>query len=147
MNNSLETNKFRVILRSIALILVVTILQPQIVLFGRLGISSKCQDCSIWGDTFLDIVLFLILPLSIIYLVSKGLKLNVWLSTSIIVMYFAVLSFLKLTVPLFEDRIASWSTYSDEEAFSMALLTSFRSIFILSAVFFLLLARINRIRN
>lgn len=147
ISNSGSTN-LRSIFWTLGLIFLTSIFQPYIALFGRLGVSSKCIGCSVWDDTFFDIIVFAVVPISVFYLISIRLKLNKWLYSSVITAYFVVASFLTCTVPLFRDRIAAWSTYSDDESFYMAMMSSFLSMGILSILFLLLLVGINsRKRN
>ena len=136
-------NRKRSVLISIGIIVFVSMFQPYFVLITRYGPSKECWKCLIIEQTFLDSLFFLVLPMSMFYIGSKAIKLNSWIYTSAITVYFAIISFIKLTIPLFDDRIASWSTFSDGEVPFFAFLSAFPSLLILSILFFLVLRKVN----
>lgn len=68
--------KNKVIKRSVLLIGIVSILQPYIVLITQYGPSNECWKCLIIEQTFLTSVQYLLLPLTIIYLVTKRFRMN-----------------------------------------------------------------------
>ena len=57
---------------------------------------------------------------------------------------FAVLSFYKVTLLLFRDRIAAWSTFTEKEMFSSALIASFPTLLIQVVLITKILYKINR---
>jgi hypothetical protein len=72
------------------------------------------------------------------------LKTNRWIVSSILAAYFTISTFWFMTVPLFKDRYASYSTFSDEEIPISAGLMSFPSQIVLSLVLFMVIFRLNR---
>lgn len=137
-----RTNKG--IKRSLLLIGLVSIFQPYIVLMTQYGPSSECVDCLIIEQTFLDSLIYLLLPLTAIYLVLKKIGTNPIIQGTFVFAYFAPVSFVKITVPLFDDRIAAWSTFSDQEVWDSAMLMSIPSMLILAGLIIVILGRINR---
>lgn len=131
-------------LRSIVIIAIASLLQPYIVLFPFAGPSSACMDCLIIEQTFSIAVLYLILPLCFIYLITLKLKLNPVLQAVLIVVYYIPVSFVKLTIPIFKDRIAAWSTYSEDEIWHEALIFATPALLLVSLILFFLLNKANK---
>ncbi|MCT4560867.1 MAG: hypothetical protein N4A41_05770 [Crocinitomicaceae bacterium] len=88
--------------------------------------------------------MYLLLPLSTIYLVLKRLGINSFFQGLSVVIYYVPVSFIKITIPLFDDRIASWSTFSDQEIWDTAIYMAIPSMAILSSLLVLLLFLINK---
>lgn len=139
---SLINNK--AIRRSVLLISLVSILQPYIVLKTQFGPSNECWKCLIIEQTFTTSLMYLLLPLSTIYLVLKRLGINSFFQGLSVVIYYVPVSFIKITIPLFDDRIASWSTFSDQEIWDTAIYMAIPSMAILSSLLVLLLFLINK---
>lgn len=123
---SILTNK--AIKRSVLLIGLVSIFQPYIVLIIEYGRSNECWNCLIIEQTFMTSLVYLFLPLLAIYLLFKKLGANSFLIGFIVAAYFVPVSIVKITVPLFDDRIASWSTFSDQEVWDYAISMSIPSM-------------------
>ncbi len=136
--------KNKAIKRSALLIGLVSILQPYIVLGTQYGPSNECWGCFIIEQTFLTSLLYLLLPLITIYLVTKRLGINSILQGLLIVAYFTPVSFVKLTVPLFDDRIAAWSTFTEREIWSNAMFMAIPSMGFLSCFILVVIVIINR---
>lgn len=107
------------------------------------GLSSACPDCWIIEQTFPSIVLYLILPLCVLYILTQLLKLKPILKSILLVAYFIPVSFIKLTVPIFKDRIAAWSTYNDNEIWDEAVLQATPTLVLLSLGFMLAIFYVN----
>lgn len=60
------------------------------------------------------------------------------------VAYFVPVSFVKITIPLFDDRIASWSTFSDQEIWNTALFMAIPSMGLLACFILVLIGIINK---
>lgn len=142
-NTSLNSS----ITKSLLLLLFVSIFQPYIVLISKYDSSAACMDCSILEQTFIPSILFLALPLTLIYLATRYLAVHPIIQSLLLTIYFSLVSFVKLTIPLFDDRIAAWSTYSDEEVWLTAMLMAFLPLLALSTIIGLLLVLFNRKRN
>jgi hypothetical protein len=126
------TNK--AIKRSVLLIGLVSIFQPYIVLITEYGRSNECWNCLIIEQTFMTSLIYLFLPLLAIYLLLKQLGANSFLIGLIVAVYFVPVSIVKITVPLFDDRIASWSTFSDQEVWDYAISMSIPSMGLLACL-------------
>lgn len=122
--------------RSIITIIIASLIQPYIVLFPFTGPSSKCIDCTIIEQTFLTSFLYLILPLCALYSLTYLIRLNAVLMSILIVAYYAPVSFVKLTIPVFKDRIAAWSTYNENEIWNEALIQARPTLLLLSISLF-----------
>lgn len=129
---SILTNK--AIKRSVLLIGLVSIFQPYIVLITEYGRSNECWNCLIIEQTFMTSLVYLFLPLLAIYLLLKQLGANSFLIGLIVAVYFVPVSIVKITVPLFDDRIASWSTFSDQEVWDYAISMSIPSMGLLACL-------------
>ncbi len=79
-------------------------------------------------------LVYLFLPLLAIYLLLKQLGANSFLIGLIVAVYFVPVSIVKITVPLFDDRIASWSTFSDQEVWDYAISMSIPSMGLLACL-------------
>jgi hypothetical protein len=114
------------ILKSIFFILFMSIFQPffDIFLLFQYGPAASCIDCFIIQQTFYISILYIAVPLIILYTLLKIISWNSLIKYAIIGIPFAVLSFYKLTLLLFQDRVAAWSTFSDTELFNSALIAS-----------------------
>ena len=146
-NNQLmmkELLKDKAISRSLLLIGLASILQPYIVLITHYGRSNGCWNCLIIEQTLITSFLYLIFPLTVIYLSLKRLGINYIIQGLIVVAYYIPVSFVKITIPLFDDRIASWSTYSDQEIWDNAITLSRTSMEFLACLILVLFIRINR---
>jgi hypothetical protein len=129
---SILTNK--AIKRSVLLIGLVSIFQPYIVLITEYGRSNECWNCLIIEQTFMTSLVYLFLPLLAIYLLLKLLGANSFLIGFIVAVYFVPVSIVKITVPLFDDRIASWRTFSDQEVWDYAISMSIPSMGLLASL-------------
>ena len=136
--------KSKAIKRSVLLIGLASILQPYIVLITEYGRSNECWNCLIIEQTFMISILYLFLPITLIYLIAKKLKLNSIIQGILIVAYYVPISFVKITVPLYDDRIASWSTFSDQEVWDTAMFMAMPSMGILACFILVLLGIINK---
>ena len=126
--------------RSIVLIstlLFFALAQPQIVMITKLGDSVSCSECSILEQTFLTSILYVFLPMLLVFFVLLQLKWNQYVISGILTAYFTTTSFLFLSVPLFRDRYAAYSTFADDEIIVYSALASFPTQLVLSALFFL----------
>ena len=139
---SILTNK--AIKRSVLLIGLVSIFQPYIVLITEYGRSNECWNCLIIEQTFMTSLVYLFLPLLAIYLLFKKLGANSFLIGFIVAAYFVPVSIVKITVPLFDDRIASWSTFSDQEVWEYAISMSIPSMGILACFIVVSLVMMNK---
>jgi len=128
----------------LGLILFISLLQPYFVLIDNYGPSAECLNCLIIGQTWIDSILYLFIPLSIINITLRILKINIWIYSIICGFYFGFVSFHVLTIPLFKDRIAAWSTFTDAEIYSSAIFLSFPSLLTVSIIFSLLLVWFNK---
>lgn len=135
----MKLNRQSSIILSLILIFILTILHPYLVIGSKYGPSSNCIDCSIIEDSFFATLLWLTIPISSIYMISKHLTKRNWLTTILVTIYYFIVSFVSITIPLFRDRIAAWSTFSEEEIWiegfimalpSLATVTAFFSIFL-----------------
>jgi predicted histidine transporter YuiF (NhaC family) len=79
-------------------------------------------------------LVYLFLPLLAIYLLFKKLGANSFLIGLMVAAYFVPVSIVKITVPLFDDRIASWSTFSDQEVWDYAISMSIPSMGLLACL-------------
>lgn len=136
--------KNKAIRRSLLLLGLVSILQPYMVLIAQYGPSAKCLKCLIIEQTFIPSVFYLFLPLTGIYLILITLKKNATLQGLFVVAYYVPVSFVKITIPLFEDRIASWSTFSEQEIWDTAKYMALPPMTILACFIFVLLVFINK---
>jgi hypothetical protein len=139
---SILTNK--AIKRSVLLIGLVSIFQPYIVLITEYGRSNECWNCLIIEQTFMTSLGYLFLPLLAIYLLFKKLGANSFLIGFIVAAYFVPVSIIKITVPLFDDRIASWSTFSEQEVWEYAISMSIPSMGILACFIVVSLEMMNK---
>lgn len=107
------------IIKSILFILLCSIFQPyfDVFLLFQYGPNSNCIDCFIIQQTFLISLQYLALPLIMMYGLIKIIKWHSILAYSCIGIAFAFIAFNKISIPLFRDRIAAWSTYSESEIF------------------------------
>ena len=87
---------------------------------------------------------YLFLPLLAIYLLFKKLGANSFLIGFIVAAYFVPVSIIKITVPLFDDRIASWSTFSEQEVWEYAISMSIPSMGILACFIVVSLEMMNK---
>ncbi len=126
--------KNKAIKRSVLLIGLVSIFQPYIVLITEYGRSNECWNCLIIEQTFMTSLVYLFLPLLAIYLLFKKLGANSFLIGLMVAAYFVPVSIVKITVPLFDDRIASWSTFSDQEVWDYAISMSIPSMGLLACL-------------
>lgn len=134
------------ILKSISFILFMSIFQPffDIFLLFQYGSAASCIDCFIIQQTFYISILYIAVPLIILYIFLKTINLNSLVKYAIIGIPFAILSFYKLTLLLFRDRVAAWSTFSDVELFNSALIRSFPTLLFQVAIITIVLYKINR---
>jgi hypothetical protein len=132
--------------KSIFFILFVSIFQPffDIFLLLQYGPAASCLDCFILQQTFYISLLYIAIPLIILYLLLKIINWNSLIKYALIGIPFAVISFYKLTLLLFRDRIAAWSTFSEEEMFNSALIASFPTLLIQVVLIMKILYKINR---
>lgn len=114
------------------------------VLIAQYGPSAKCLKCLIIEQTFIPSVFYLFLPLTVIYLILITLKINAILQGLFVVLYYVPVFFVKITIPLFEDRIASWSTFSEQEILNTAKYMALPPMIILACFIFVLLVVINK---
>lgn len=136
--------KNKAIKHSVLLIGLASILQPYIVLITQYGPSNECWNCLIIEQTFTTSSLYLLLPITAIYLILKRLGINSILQGLIVVAYFVPVSFVKITIPLFDDRIASWSTFSDQEIWDTAMFMAIPSMGLLACFILVLIGIINK---
>ncbi len=115
-------------------------LQPYIVLGWMFGRSNTCWNCLIIEQTFFDTIFYLILPMLAIYFVMNSLKINYRITALSISLYFAVVSLIKITIPLFDDRVASWSTFTQKEMLQTAMYSASPFLIVLSAILFFTLS-------
>ncbi|MEG1592514.1 hypothetical protein [Chryseobacterium sp.] len=134
------------ILKSISFILFMSIFQPffDIFLLFQYGPAASCIDCFIIQQTFYISILYIAVPLIILYIFLKTINWNSLIKYAIIGVPFAILSFYKLTLLLFRDRVAAWSTFSDVELFNSALIRSFPTLLFQVAIITIVLYKINR---
>ena len=133
------------ILKSIFLIVLMSIFQPffDLLLVFQYGPSAVSIESFILEQTLFISLLYIALPLIILYLLFKISNLNSLIIYTIIGFLFASLSFSNITLLLFSDRIAAWSTYSEEEIFNNALLMAFPTLLIQTVVITKILHKIN----
>ena len=132
-------------IKSIFFIVFVAIFQPffDLFLFAQYGPAASCMDCFILQQTFSISLSYIAIPLIIIYLLLKTINWNSLIKYALIGIPFAVISFYKITLLLFRDRIAAWSTFSEEELFNSALITSFPTLLIQVVLITKILYKIN----
>ena len=120
----------RKILKSISFILCMSIFQPffDIFLLFQYGSAASCIECFIIQQTFYISMLYVAAPVIILYFFLKIINWKSSIKYAIIGILFVVLSFYKVTLLLFRDRVAAWSTFSDVELFNSALLRSFPTL-------------------
>lgn len=116
--------------------------QPQIVMISKLGDSVSCTECSILEQTFLTSILYVFLPMLLVFIVLQQLKWKRYVISGILTAYFTISSFLFLSVPLFRDRYAAYSTFADDEIIVSSALASLPIQLIISGLFFLILQKI-----
>ena len=133
------------IIKSISFILFVSIFQPffDIFLLFQYGPAASCIDCFILEQTVYISLLYIATPLTILYLLLKIINWNSIIKYLIIAILFALLSFYKLTLLLFDDRVAAWSTFSESEMFNSALIESFPTLLIQIILVTTILYKIN----
>jgi hypothetical protein len=134
----------KVIDRMLFLIGFIAFFQPYMVLILHYGRSNNCLNCPILFQTFFISLIYLFFPMALMYIGMKLIKLNSIIQGVILLCYYIPVSFVKLTIPLFDDRIAAWSTYSDEEIWNSALMMSIPSFFVLSIVFLVVFVTLNK---
>ncbi len=134
------------LLKSILFILFVSIFQPffDILLLLQYGPAASCLDCFILQQTFYISLFYIAIPLIILYLLLKIINWNSLIKYALIGIPFAVLSFYKVTLLLFRDRIVAWSTFTEKEMFSSALIASFPTLLIQVVLITKILYKINR---
>lgn len=115
--------------------------QPQIVMITKLGDSVSCTKCSILEQTFLTSIFYVFLPILLVFLVLQQLKWKRYVISGILTAYFSISSFLFLSVPLFRDRYAAYSTFADDEIIVSSALASFPIQLIISVLFFLVVQK------
>lgn len=136
MKQMLKNRQIRI---SLIILFLGSILQPYFVFILNLGRSNECWNCTIIEQTFFTSLIYLFIPLTVIYLFLNKIQLNVWLISIVCTLYLAIVSFFKLTVPLFDDRHTTWSTYSNEEIFDYSLMLGGSFLVIYSVIFATLL--------
>jgi hypothetical protein len=131
--------------KSLLLIFFGALLQPyfDVLLLFQYGPANSCMDCLIIQQTFFISLLYIAFSLSLLYLVLNRSNLNSWISSSIIGVFFGVISFYKITLFLFDDRIAAWSTFLHDEIVSNSLMFASPTLFIEMITLTILLRRIN----
>jgi hypothetical protein len=141
----MQNTKENKILKSFFFILLISIFQPffDIVLLLQYGPAASCLDCFIIQQTFFISLLYIATPLIITYLLLKLFNWNALIIYLLIGILFAILSFKKITLLLFSDRIAAWSTYSEEEIFNSALIMSVPTLLIQIILITKILFKIN----
>lgn len=117
------------------------LVQPQIVMISKLGDSVSCTECSILEQTFLTSILYVFLPMLLVFIVLQQLKWKRYVISGILTAYFTISSFLFLSVPLFRDRYAAYSTFADDEIIVYSALASLPIQLIISGLFFLILQK------
>ncbi|NVK64555.1 MAG: hypothetical protein HWE22_08200 [Flavobacteriales bacterium] len=141
MLNLIAASSKKSILVTAFTLLLFSLAQPQIVMITKLGYSVSCAECSILEQTFLTAILYVFLPMLLVFFVLQQLKWNRYVISGILTAYFTITSFLFLSVPLFRDRYATYSTFADDEIIVSAVLSSFSTQLIVSGVFFLLIQK------
>lgn len=133
------------ILKSLIFILLVSILQPyfDVFLLFRYGPSANCLNCNLLQQTFHISLIYIALPLMALYLLLYLLKWNSIFKFVVAGIVFVVLSFNNLTLMLFEDRIAAWSTYSESEIVNEALMGCFPTMLLQIVLMWAMLNKIN----
>jgi hypothetical protein len=122
------------------IIILASFLQPYLVLGWMFGRSNACWNCLIIEQTFFDTIYYLILPMWAIYFVMNSLKINYRITALSISLYFAVVSLIKITIPLFNDRVAAWSTFTQKEMLQTAIYSASPFLIVLSAILFFTLS-------
>lgn len=132
-------------LKSITFILFMSIFQPyfDLGLLFQYGPSSTCLNCFILQQTLSLSLLYLAAPLILVYLLFRNIRGYSVPKYAVIGVLFSVISFFKLGIFLFVDRIASYSTYSDSEIWSEALFASFPTLIIQAVVLSVFLNKMN----
>ena len=145
----MKETEINMILKSISLIAFVSIFQPflDIFLLFQYGPAASCIDCFIIQQTFFISLFYLVIPLTVLYLILKILNWNSMKTYIVIGIPFAVISFNKITLLLFRDRIAAWSTYSESEIFNSALIMSAPTLLIQVLAITKLLYKVNQKKN
>lgn len=143
--NSLNLMKNIKYFKSILFILFMAVFQPYFDVSALLqyGPSSSCLDCLILQQTFITSLLYIGLPLTLIYLIFKLLNYNQLIIYVLIGILFVIIAFYKISIPLFTDRIAAWSTFEDNEIAGSAFMTNFPTLFIQIAIITIVLHQIN----
>ncbi|MES2618226.1 MAG: hypothetical protein V4613_10125 [Bacteroidota bacterium] len=132
-------------IKSIFFILFMAIFQPffDVLALFQYGPSSKCLDYFILQQTYQISLLYIALPLILIYLLFKLFNYNQLIVYVLMGILFAIIAFYKISIPLFTDRIAAWSTFEDYEIAGSAFMTNFPTLIIQVAVMTIILYRIN----
>jgi len=134
-----------IIVTSVVILFLASILQPYFVLITHFGPSSSCINCTIIEDTFYISLIKLFIPLCFIYLILRLMRLKNWISCLILTTYYALTSFIVLTIPLFDDRIAAWSTFTKEEIWKEGFILAFPSLLIVSILLFTIMLKLNKL--
>jgi membrane protein YdbS with pleckstrin-like domain len=132
------------VIATVLVLLVFSFVQPEIILITKFEVSTSCMECSIFDQMKWVSLFYVFAPMLAIFLILFFLKTNRWIVSSILAAYFTISTFWFMTVPLFKDRYASYSTFSDEEIPISAGLMSFPSQIVLSLVLFMVIFRLNR---
>lgn len=132
-------------LKSILFILFMSTFQPYFDIFLMLqyGPASSCLECFILEQTFYISMLCISVPLIVLYIPLKIISWDSSLKYAIIGISFALLSFYNLTLLLFRERVALWSTFSEEELFINALMGGFPTLLIQVVLITKVLHKIN----
>ncbi|TDL99636.1 MAG: hypothetical protein C4K58_07015 [Flavobacteriaceae bacterium] len=145
----MEKSNQNKIFKSIFFLILMSVFQPffDIFLLFQYGPSATSIESFILEQTITISLLYLALPLIVLYLFIKKSKLNSRTGYILIGFLFSIISFCKITLFLFTDRIAAWSTFSKEEVFNNALYMAVPTLFMQSVVIFKILYKNNVIEN
>ncbi len=135
--------------KTILLLLFFSIFQPlfDILLFIDYGPANTCVgngDCLVIEQTFFKSITYIFMPLGVLSLVMFYFKLNIHLRSSIISILFGFIALLKINLMLFDDRIAAWSTYTEQETLMNTIILSLPTLPIQMIILKILLTKCNK---
>ncbi len=136
--------------KPILLLLLFCIFQPffDILLFINYGPANTCVgsgDCLVIEQTFFKSLTYIFIPLGVLSLVMFHFKLNIHFRISIISILFGFIALFKINLMLFDDRIAAWSTYTEQETLMNTIILSSPTLLIQMITLKILLTKFNKV--
>ena len=109
------------------------------------NISSNCLDCSFKEDLIMYSIITVVLFSIIIFFIKK-LKKKLFLTTVLYIISL-IIFWLWIDYNIFNERVASWSTYSSIEICSHVIYDSFTPILTSSIIYLFVGLKIDAIKN